>query len=180
MRGPNKSPWEGNQPDQNDAGQRNSNGRGHAAHHKVVDRAVIHEGIPHVAGHEVADPAQILDVHRLIEAVLRLQRGNLVLRDKRAGGAQLIDVNVEIISRRKLNDDEYGDGQHHQQRNHDQKPLGNILEHWEPPLHDAAAQCRMKAHFVVERSRAPWGIRERPRAFPEKIGFDRPKAYSNQ
>ncbi len=95
----------------------------------LVDRQVVEEGIAHVAVQQPADPVQVLLPQRLVEAVLRLEKGDLGEVGLFALALQLGDIGREIVARRQVDDDEDHDADGDQRRDHDQDPMDEIAEH---------------------------------------------------
>ena len=116
-------------PDERDAHQRDDDRNRKPRGDQRIDRALVDERIPQIALHDVFHPFDILDVHRLVEPVARLEGGDIVLVDLHAAGAQLVDVGGQIVSRRELNDHEHHHRQREQKRYDDEESLDDVLKH---------------------------------------------------
>ena len=118
---------------------------------EVGDRRPILERDAEVALERIADPAQILDRKRLVEAVAHPQRLQLLGAGGRAGGGEIGGVARDEVAGRQLDD---GEGDHRngeEGRDHPQEPPEQEIEH-RPCCALAPHASPIGSRIAVERS----------------------------
>ncbi len=98
------------------------------AHH-LAHRQPVLEGIAEIAVQHAADPAQVADVLRLIEAVAFAQYLDLGQVRVFPQRLEFGHVAFEIVARRQFDDGEDQDRDQEQRRDHGQDASGDVAEH---------------------------------------------------
>jgi hypothetical protein len=120
---------EGDEIGEDDGGDRDDDRQVHLVADDGADRQVVLEGIAEIALQQPADPIEVLQPVRLVEAVLRLEERDLLEIDRLALALQLGNVGREVVARRQLHDDEDDEADHEQGRDHDQQAADDEVEH---------------------------------------------------
>ena len=97
---------QGQQPRKDECRERHGQRQWQSVANHLHDGPVVLHRHAEVALRDQPDPAQILDVHGLVEPVLRAQVGRLLRRDDGARSGELRNVGVHVVARREMNDDE--------------------------------------------------------------------------
>ena len=125
------------------------------------------------------DPFEILDIHRLVEAVETPQGLDLHLIHRRARGGELGHVAGHEVAGRRLNQDERHDREDEQQHRQQQEPLDDVDQH-QPSTAGIGFSAPPIGPLPGRSGRARWGVAAIARRNTAPVGYCRACAKASR